>query len=238
MGNKRNRRSRRLETPSPEREVNNTQLETPNTGNETLTNLNENVQGNLGDNVPENQLAEPSQTSNEIQVWTQILEQKSNDRITKMREEMDNKLESILKEIRSNKSMSTTTNPRSEAAEVHNSQPSGSKSIGVHASNFENTDSENEDYPLKASGSKDLKHPARPLYRNEIDLDETMISNEDSEEEDYHMIELNLIMTRQFLFSEKSRTNLTLEIKWESVNKRGRKSTVQTYSYVISCVEF
>ena len=54
----------------------------------------------------------------------------------------------------------------------------------------------------------------------------------------YEMIELNLIMTRQFLFSEKSRTNLTLEIKWESVNKRGRKSTVQTYSYVISCVEF
>ena len=188
MGNKRNRRSRRLETPSPEREVNNTQLETPNTGNETLTNLNENVQGNLGDNVSENQLAEPSQTSNEIQVWTQILEQKSNDRITKMREEMDNKLESILKEIRSNKSMSTTTNPRSEAAEVQNSQPSRSESIGVHASNFENTDSENEDYPLKASGSKDLKHPAKLLYRNEIDLDETMISNEDSEEEDYHMV--------------------------------------------------
>ena len=190
MGNKRNRRSRRLETPSSEREVNNTQLETPNTGNETLTNLNENVQGNLGDNASENQLAEPSQTSNEIQVWTQILEQKSNDRITKMREEMDNKLESILREIRSNKSMSTTTNPRSEAAEVQNSQPSGSKSMGVHASNFENTDSENEDYPLKASGSKDLKHPARPLYRSEIDLDETMISNEDSEEEDYHSIHI------------------------------------------------
>ena len=50
MGNKRNRRIRRLETPSPEREVNSTQLETPNTGNETLTNLNVNVQGNLGDN--------------------------------------------------------------------------------------------------------------------------------------------------------------------------------------------
>ena len=54
----------------------------------------------------------------------------------------------------------------------------------------------------------------------------------------YEMLELNLIMTRHFLFSEKSRTNLTLEIKWESVNKRGRKSTVQTCSYVISCVEF
>ena len=49
------------------------------------------VQGNLGDNNSENQLAEPSQTSNEIQVWTHILEQKSKDRITIMREEMNNK---------------------------------------------------------------------------------------------------------------------------------------------------
>ena len=47
MGKKRSRRSRRLETPSPEREVNNTQLETPNTGNETLTTSYVNVQGDL-----------------------------------------------------------------------------------------------------------------------------------------------------------------------------------------------
>ena len=53
----------------------------------------------------------------------------------------------------------------------------------------------------------------------------------------YEMIELNLIMTRQFVFSEKSRTNLTLEIKWESVNKGGRRSAVQTCSYVVLCVD-
>ena len=99
MGNKRSRRSRSLETPSPESEVNNSQLETPNPGNESLTSLSLNVQGDLGDKNSENQLAEPSQTSNEIRVWTQILEQKSNDSITKMSEEMDNKLETILKEI-------------------------------------------------------------------------------------------------------------------------------------------
>ena len=72
---------------------------------------------------------------------------------------MDDKLETNLKEIRSNKSMSTTTNPRSEVAEAKNSNLSGYKSIGVHASNFENSDSENEDYPLKASGTKDPRHP-------------------------------------------------------------------------------
>ena len=73
MGKKRNRRSNGLEKLSPEREVNNTQLKMPNTGNGTLANLNVNVQGDLGDNNSENQLAEPSQTSNEIQVLTQIL---------------------------------------------------------------------------------------------------------------------------------------------------------------------
>ena len=85
MGNKRNRRCRKLETLSPEREVNNTQVEAPNTGNETFTNFNVNVQESLGDGNSENQLTEPSQISNEIQLETQIFEQKSNDRIMKIR---------------------------------------------------------------------------------------------------------------------------------------------------------
>ena len=67
MGNKRSRRSRRLETPSPERETSNMQVESPNTGNETLTNFITVLQENLGENNPRNQLIEPSQLSNEIQ---------------------------------------------------------------------------------------------------------------------------------------------------------------------------
>ena len=103
MGNKRSRRSRRLETPSPDREVEVTQIETPTAGNEALIDLSIVAQGNLGENSSENQLTEPSQMSNEMQVWTQILEKKNNDRIEKMREEMKNKLEAILREIKSNK---------------------------------------------------------------------------------------------------------------------------------------
>ena len=114
MGNKRNRRSRRLETPSPERETERIQAETPISGNVTLTNNNTVIQSNSGENNSENILTEPSQISNEIQVWTQLMEQKSNDRIEKMREEMDNKLEAILREIKTNKSSSTVTNPRSD----------------------------------------------------------------------------------------------------------------------------
>ena len=101
MGNRRNRRSRRLETPSPDREVEVTQIATPITGNDTLTNVNTVIQGDLGEKKLREPITEPSQMSNEIQVWTPIMEQKNNDRIEKMREEMENKLQMILKEIKS-----------------------------------------------------------------------------------------------------------------------------------------
>ena len=79
--------------------MNDAQVETPNTGNETLPNFNFNVQEGLGDKNSENQQTEPSQISNEIQVWTQIFEQKKNDRIMKIREEMGHKFKTILKKL-------------------------------------------------------------------------------------------------------------------------------------------
>ena len=50
MGNKRNRRSRRLETPSPDRELSEAQVETPMQGNGTLTNVSTVIQEPLGEN--------------------------------------------------------------------------------------------------------------------------------------------------------------------------------------------
>ena len=126
MGNKRNRRSRRsrrLATPSPDRELNETQVETPNPGIETLTNPNVNVQEGLGENSSLNQLTETSLLNSEIQVWTQIMEQKNDRKIVKMREEMDSKLEAILREVKTNKTASTMTNPRSDFNEMQDSQP-------------------------------------------------------------------------------------------------------------------
>ena len=122
------------------------------------------------------------------------MEQKNNDRIEKMREEMEEKLETILKEIKSYKSASTVTNPSSEINENRDPQTSGSKtirSLGVHASNNEDSDSENDDYPLRASKMKDLRHPARPVFHNESDVDVTIHPDEESdaeEVEDSHSI--------------------------------------------------
>ena len=76
---------------------------------------------------------------------------------------------------------------------MQENQQSGSridKSIGVHASNNENSDYENDDFPPMASKMKDLKHPADPLYQNET-LDVTILPDEESdveEVEDYHMV--------------------------------------------------
>ena len=64
-GNRRNKRSKRLKTPSAEREMNINQVETPNTGSETLSNSNVSIQENVGDFNSGAQLSEPSQVSNE-----------------------------------------------------------------------------------------------------------------------------------------------------------------------------
>ena len=135
-------------------------------------------------------MTEPSQITNEIQTWTHILEQKNNDRIEMMREEMDNKFEAIFRKISTNKNASTVTNPRSEVNEIQDPQPSGNRtnSIGVRASNNENSNFENDDYHIRASKMKDLKHPAKPFFQNESDVEKTILSNEDTDaEEDYHM---------------------------------------------------
>ena len=52
-------------------------------GNETLTNVRTVIQEPLGENENRSSLIEPSQISNEIQVWTENFEQKNIDRIMK-----------------------------------------------------------------------------------------------------------------------------------------------------------
>ena len=190
MGNKRNRRSRRLRTLSPDGNLSETQLETSTQGNDTLTNSGSNTQGTSNNDGIRTQLIEPSQISNEIQAWTNNFEQKNNDRIMKMREETENKLEAILKEIKSNKSASVATNSRSETNDVQSLQPSGSRlgqSNVVHASFDENSEPDDEGYPPQTSKMRGLRHPAKPLFRSESDVDVTIHSDEESDlEEDYH----------------------------------------------------
>ena len=75
-----------------------------------------------------------------------MIEQKNNDGVERMREEMDNKLEAILGELKTKKSASTVTNPRSKMDEIQGAQPSGSKmdkSIGVRQEHEKTIDDSN-----------------------------------------------------------------------------------------------
>ena len=104
---------------------------------------------------------------------------------------------------------------------MQGSQQSGSRidtSIGVHASNNENSDYENDDFPPKVSKMKDLKHPADSSYQNESDVDVTILSDEESdvkEVEDYHMYFLKKFKKLQTRFSRKSR-KISLQSKRSS----------------------
>ena len=72
---------------------------------------------------------------------------------------------------------------------MQNARSSGSKnerSLEVHTSNNKNSDSENKDIPLKASDKRELRHPVKPIRQNESTLGTRIMSNEDSEEENYH----------------------------------------------------
>ena len=71
-------------------------------------------------------------------------------------------------------------------------QPSGSRlgqSNGVHAYFDENSEPDDEGYPPQTSKLRDLRHPAKSLFRSESDVDVTIHSDEESDlEEDYHMV--------------------------------------------------
>ena len=96
----------------------------------------------------------------------------------------------MLRQIK--KSASTITKPRTQTNGIQDSQLLGSKSNrsnGVRASNVENSDTEDEDdHFLRESEMYELRNPARPFHQKIPNLDETIVSNEDSEEDDYHMV--------------------------------------------------
>ena len=76
-----------------------------------------------------------------------------------------------------------------ETNEIEKTRPSGSQngqSIGVHASENENSESDDEDNPLRSAEIKDLGKLSKPLYRNQLDLNATIVSNGDSEKGDHH----------------------------------------------------
>ena len=105
-----------------------------------------------------------------------------------MKEDMSNRIEIILKETSTNKTTSTI-----KTSHIRNEQNSENSTIGiqrryvywnsVHASNFGNSGSKNRSHQLMAADLREIRNLARPFYQKVPTLNETIILNEDFEEE-------------------------------------------------------
>ena len=162
MGNRRNRRTRRADSQSPDRDENTSETSFTR-GNTTLTNVSENV-NNVFDRNLGSEITEPSQISNEIEVISQRLAEQNNSKMTQIEEQVNNKFEEILKEIRTNRNYNTTTDEK----DVERSQagPSNSKNRSLrnkHASNTMLDRDKNQDDRFYSSEMSELRQPYTPL---------------------------------------------------------------------------
>ena len=95
MGNKRNRRSRRVESQSSDRDENISETSFTQ-GNATLVDVSENV-NNIFDRNLGSELTEPSQISNEIEAISQRLSEQNNHKMTQIEQQLNSKFEEIKK---------------------------------------------------------------------------------------------------------------------------------------------
>ena len=97
MGIRRNRTPGRPETPSPEQELSEAQVETPNQGDATLICTNVENQESLDENNLTFQLTEVKLVT-KCKYGPKLANKKNNDRIVKMIEHLEKKLEAFGKE--------------------------------------------------------------------------------------------------------------------------------------------
>ena len=191
MGNKRNRRSRRGQSSSLERELSTSEIETSQ-GNETVIETLSNFENVSSVRDEEIALDSGTQNENEMQIWTQRISDKTNKEVANLRKEMDEKLEEILKEMKNNRRTQSVPNRR------YREQNTPRAGTSKHTSNEddENEDAsepemqecEIQDNPFRPSNLNELRTPIQHLSIQNIDLNDPVVINEDRTQEDYHML--------------------------------------------------
>ena len=188
MGNRKNRRSRRIQSPSLDRELSASEIETSQ-GNETVIETLSNFVNVSSVRDEEITLDSGTQNENEMQIWTQRITDKTNKEVTNLRKEMDEKLEKILKEMKNNRRTQSVPNRRYQ--EQNTPKAGTSKYISnedgeENASEPENQECEIQDNPFRPSNLNELRTPMQPLSIQNIDLNDSVVINEDRTQEDYH----------------------------------------------------
>ena len=154
---------------------------------ETLSNF-ENVSS-----VRDEEIALDSGTQNEdeMQIWTQRISDKRNKEVANLRKEMDEKLEKILKEIKNNRRTQSVTNRRyreQNTPRAGTSKYASNEDGEENASEPENQECEIQDNPFRPSNLNELRTPMQPLSMQNIDLNDSVVTNEDRTGDDFHII--------------------------------------------------
>ena len=188
MGKKRNRRSKRGQSPSLERELSTSEIETSQ-GNETIIEILSNFENGSSIRNEEIALDSGTQGENEMQIWTQRISDKTNKEEANLRKEMDEKLEKILEEMKN--SRRTQSVPNRQCREQNTPRVGTSKCVNNEdgegkASEPENQECEMQDNLFRPSNMDELRTPIQSLNMQNIDLNDSVDINEDRTGEDYH----------------------------------------------------
>ena len=124
-----------------------------------------------------------------MQIWTQRISDKTNKEVANLREEMDEKLEKILKEMKNNRRTQSVPNRRyreQNTPRAGTSKYTRNDDGEENASEPENQECEIPDNPFRPSNLNELRTPIQPLSMQNIDLNDSVVINEDRTGEDYH----------------------------------------------------
>ena len=187
MGNKTNRRSRQAQSPSLERELSISEVETSQS-NETVIETLGNFENVSSVRKGETAFASGSQNEDEMQVWNQRITEKTNKEVSDLRKEMNENMEKMLKEMKNSRRTQSPSRRSQEqnTPKVGTSKNTSNRDDEANASESGNQENEIQDNPFRPSNVKELRTPMQPLNIQNIDLNDSVVINEDRIGEDYH----------------------------------------------------
>ena len=188
MRNKRNRRSGQAQSPSLEKELSTSEVET-SLGNKTVIETLRNFENVSSVREGETAFASGSQNEDEIQVWTQRITEKTNEEVSDLRKGMNEKLEKMLKEMENSSRAQSVPSRRYQeqnTPQVGTSENTNNINDEANASEPGSQESEIQDNPFGLSNMNELRTPMQSLNNKNIDLNDSVVKNEDRTGEDYH----------------------------------------------------
>ena len=131
-----------------------------------------------------------------MQIWTQRISDKTNKEVANLRKEKDDKLEKILREMKNSRKTQSVPNRRyreQNTPRAGTSKYASNEDGEENASEPENQECEIQDNPFRPSNLNELRTPIQPLSMQNIDLNDSVVINEDRTGEDYHNGAIDLL---------------------------------------------